>query len=145
MPLLFQVYIVLIESAKNSQLYAPFCSKTNIPTRYHTKRIANPFYTGFLLNKRLLLSTRTGKTSAHLVNGGLLYEARGVCRQQAVGGHDVDLIRPTLLQDLCRRDKVLHVVNDVILRGKGVQNVVLRATAHPLIGPLFAFASGILV
>jgi hypothetical protein len=31
------------------RLYALFCSQTNIPTRYHTKHIPNPFDTGLLL------------------------------------------------------------------------------------------------
>ena len=66
-----------------------------------------------------LPSTPSEKKCAHLVDGGLLYEAWGVCRQQAVGGHDVDLIGPALLQDLCRRNEVFHVVYDVILWGAG--------------------------
>ena len=43
MPSSFQVYSLLVESAKNSQLknvsICVFCSQTKIPTHYHTKQI----------------------------------------------------------------------------------------------------------
>ena len=54
--------------------------------------------------------------SSYLVDGGFLYEPGGLCWEQAVCRHDVDLIGPSLFQNLSRRHKVLHVVYDVILR-----------------------------
>ncbi len=54
----------------------------------------------------------------HFVYGGLLDEARGVCRQEAVGGHDVDLISSSLLQNLSCCHKVLYIINNVILQGR---------------------------
>lgn len=60
-------------------------------------------------------SDALGATSSHLVDGRLLDETRGVGRQQAVRGHDVDLVRSPLLQDLRGGDKVPHVVDDVVL------------------------------
>lgn len=62
---------------------------------------------------------RWGFTSSYLVDGRLLDETRGVGRQQAVRGHDVNLVGSSLLQDLCGRNKVPHVVDDVILREDG--------------------------
>lgn len=51
----------------------------------------------------------------YLIDGRLLYECGRVCRQQAVRGHDVNLVGTSLLQDVCCCNKVLHVIYDVIL------------------------------
>ena len=51
----------------------------------------------------------------HLVDGGLLNEPGRIGGQEAMSGHDVDLIGASLLQDVCGRYEVLHVVYDIIL------------------------------
>lgn len=58
---------------------------------------------------------KTHRGASYLINGRLLYEPWGVSRQQAVGGHDVDLIGSSLLQNLSCCHKILHVIYDVVL------------------------------
>lgn len=60
----------------------------------------------------------THRGDSYLIDGGLLYEPRGISRQQAVGGHDVDLVGSSLLQNLSCCHKILHVIYDVILGTK---------------------------
>lgn len=55
-----------------------------------------------------------GKKS-DLIYGRLLNEAWRIGRQQAMGGHDINLIGSSLLQDLCWCHKVFYIINDVIL------------------------------
>lgn len=57
--------------------------------------------------------------ASHLVDGRLLDEAGGVAGQDAVRGHDVDLVGASFLQRLGRRHKAVHVVDDVVLGGRG--------------------------
>lgn len=52
----------------------------------------------------------------HLVDGGLLDESGRVAGEDAVRGHDEDLVGPPFLQRLRRRHKAVDVVDDVILR-----------------------------
>lgn len=56
--------------------------------------------------------------SADLIDGRLLYEPRSVTGKDAVCRHDVDLVSPSFLQRLGRCDKTVHIIDDVILRGK---------------------------
>lgn len=77
----------------------------------------------------------------HFVYGGLFDEARGVCRQEAVGGHDVDLISSSLFQNLGCCHKVLHIINDVILQDRNNMHcsyrqskIMVTLIANPKIG-----------
>lgn len=56
--------------------------------------------------------------SAHLIDGRLLYEPRSITGKDAVCRHDVNLVSPSFLQSLGRCDKTVHIIDDVILRGK---------------------------
>lgn len=53
---------------------------------------------------------------SHLIDGRLLYEAWSVCRQQTMRGHDINLIGPSLFQDLCGSNEVSHIIYDIILK-----------------------------
>ena len=61
------------------------------------------------------LSQAQALTETNLINGGLLNQTGGFGRQDAVRGHDIDLVSTSLFQDLCSSNKALHVINDVIL------------------------------
>uniref|UniRef100_A0A480IX48 Phosphoribosyl pyrophosphate synthase-associated protein 1 isoform X1 n=1 Tax=Sus scrofa TaxID=9823 RepID=A0A480IX48_PIG len=63
---------------------------------------------------QLLHLVRDSICHHHLVDGGLLDQARGLRGQDAVRGHDVDLVRASLFQDLRSGHETLHVVNDVV-------------------------------
>lgn len=66
----------------------------------------------------------------YLINSRFFNESGRLSRQQAVRGHDEDLIGASLLQDLCGSDKFLHVVNDVILGH-------IQGRRHPLSERIF--------
>lgn len=56
----------------------------------------------------------------HLVDGRLLDEARGLAGEDAVRRHDEDLVGSSFLQGLGRCHEAVHVIDDVILGHKAL-------------------------
>ena len=61
---------------------------------------------------------KISKSNTHLIDGRLLYEPGGITGEDAVCGHNEDLVGPSFLQRLGCCHETVNIIDDVILMGE---------------------------